>query len=95
MATANTLSVTAVQLKTISVTGEPEIRRVHHTVTSGGAVNPKTRPHACAVLIPIDGQLHTLKGRRGGHREWQDLNRLEAALRDIDFNKLHVINELD
>ncbi|MCU7928121.1 MAG: hypothetical protein KZQ97_17000 [Candidatus Thiodiazotropha sp. (ex Dulcina madagascariensis)] len=39
--------------------------------------------------------IYSLHGRRGDRREWQDLNRLEVALREMGFSRWSVVNELD
>lgn len=72
-----------------------QVVRVKRTVRGGGKGNIESRPYGWGVEVIVDGKPRRLMSDRGIRREWTDLDRLEAWLREMGFRQWCVRNEVD
>jgi len=71
------------------------VYRVRRAYQSGGFGDPEKHPHVWAVALVVDGQWARVHNTRDQGREWSDLDRLEAWLREQGISRWQVINDLD
>lgn len=81
--------------QTYRLVGYPTVVRVPRLQQGGGFGDQRSRPHAWAVFVQVDGLARRVTSARGHGREWNSLDRLERWLRSQGFRHWWVSNDLD
>lgn len=73
----------------------PVVVRAPRLVQGGGFGDQVSRPNTWTVYFLVDNQWAQLESARGLRREWSNLDRLEAWLREQGFTYFWVRNDIE